>query len=73
MLKQNITRKEWVDKKVPELDAGNKDSEEYKVEAIQDRAVYARGSEGHLPGFYYLVAWKGYLKEENTWEPLLGI
>ena len=28
---------------------------------------------GHLPGFYYLVAWKGYPEKENTWGPVLGI
>ena len=28
---------------------------------------------GHLPGFYYLIAWKGYPKEENTWEPVLVV
>ena len=50
---------------VPEFKPG--DDKEYKVEAIWDSAVYARESEsGHLPGFYYLVSWKRYLKEENT-------
>ncbi len=42
--------------------------EEYEFEAICDNAVYARESEGYLPGFYYLVLWKSYLEEENTWE-----
>ena len=28
---------------------------------------------GNLPGFYYLVAWKGYLQEENTWKPFSAI
>ena len=52
-----------------ELDTGD-NSGEYKVEAIQDSAVYARESElDHLPDFYYLVSWKGYPKEEITWEP----
>ena len=55
-----------MDKKVSELDVGNEDSKEYGVKAIWDNTVYARESEGYLPGFYYLVAWKGYPKEENT-------
>ena len=56
-----------------ELDTGD-DSGEYKVEAIRDSAVYARESEsGHLPGLYYLVFWKGYLEEENTWEPASAV
>ena len=71
-LEQDTTRKEWV-KKVPELNAGD-DNKEYKVEAIQDSAVYAMESElGHLPGFYSLVAWKGYPEEKNTWEPVSAV
>ena len=72
LLEQDNTKKERVEK-VPELDAGNK-SEEYDVEAICDSAVYTMKSEsGHLPGLYYLVAWKDYLEEENTWEPVLAV
>ena len=55
LLEHDSTRKERVEKE-PELDAGN-DSEEYKVEAIQNSAVYAMEFEsGHLLGLYYLVA-----------------
>ena len=57
-----------MDKKVRqrEFDTGN-DGEEYKVETIQDSAVYVRESKsGHLPGLYYLISWKRYSKEENT-------
>ena len=42
---------------------------EYKVDGIQDSAVYTKESAGQLPGLYYLVSWKGYSEEENTWEP----
>ena len=43
------------------------------MEAIQDNAIYAKEADKHLPGLYYLVAWKGYPKEENTWEPSLVV
>ena len=49
------------------------DNKEYKVEAIRDIAVYTKEAERHLPGLYYLVEWKGYPKEENTWEPSLAV
>ena len=68
LLEQDTTKKERVDEQVTELEAGN--SKEYEVEAIQDSAVYASKLESdQLPGLYYMVAWKGYPEEENTWEP----
>ena len=61
-----------MDKQVTELEAG--DSKKYKVEAIRDSAVYASESESsQLQGLYYLVAWKSYPEEENTWEPLSAV
>ena len=73
LLEQDITRKRRVDdENATELDTDN--SEKYKVEAIWDNAVYVRESEsGHLQGFYYLVSWKEYAKEENTWEPVSAV
>ena len=65
LLKQDTTKEEQVEK-VLKLDVGDKGNEEYEVETIWNNAVYAKESEGHLPGLYYLVAWKGYPKKENT-------
>ncbi len=38
-----------------------------------DNEVYVKelDSGHHLPGFYYLVSYKGYFEEKNTWEPAL--
>ena len=75
LLEQDTTRKGRVhEDNLEELDAGDNDSGEYEVEAIRDSAVYARESElGHLPGLYYLVSWKRYPEEENTWEPASAV
>ena len=72
LLEQDTTRKGRVhEENVEELDG---DKGKYEVEAIRDSAVYARESEsGHLPGLYYLVSWKGYPEEENTWEPASAV
>ena len=44
------------------------------VDGIWDSAVYAKESAtGQLPGLYYLVLWKGYPEEENTWKPASAI
>ena len=53
LLEQDTTRKK---RKflVPEFERGN--NKEYKIEAIQNNAVYARKlKSNHLPGLYYLV------------------
>ena len=55
-------------KKVPKSDATN-NSKEYVVETIQDNAIYVNKAKDHLSSLHYLVAWKDYLKEENTLKP----
>ena len=76
LLEQDTTRKGQVDKEVRQMkfDADNNNSREYEVKAIRDSAVSTRESEsGHLPGLYYLISWKRYPKEENTWEPISAV
>ena len=71
LLKQDYIRKgrEFL---VPEFEPGD-NNKEYEIEAIQDSAVYTKEGDRHLPGLYYLVAWKSYLEEKNTWEPSSAI
>ena len=74
LLEKNTTKKGQVDENATELDASDDEGGEYKVEAIRDSLVYAKESEsGRLPGLYYLVFWKGYPEEENTWKPYSAV
>ena len=61
-MEQDTTKKEQVDKNMTKLEFNAGDSEEYKVKAIRENVVDTKELEGHLPGFYYLVAWKGYFE-----------
>ena len=71
LLEQDTTRK-GREFSVLEFEPNNNDKE-YMVEAIQDSAIYTKEADRHLPGLYYLVAWKGYLEEENIWESFLAV
>ena len=67
-MEQNANRKGRIDEKTLQLAfEDNGQSEEYKVKAIFDSAVYARelGS-CHRPRLYYGIYWKGFPDEENT-------
>lgn len=73
MLEEDITKKGRVDENTIELDTGG-NNKEYQFEAIWDNAIYANEStKGYLPELYYLVSWKSYPEEENSWERLLAI
>ena len=73
LLEQDITRKERMNNEnAAELYVGDKIGE-YKVEAIWESEVYTKEADRHLSQLYYLVVWKSYPEEENTWEPFLAI
>ncbi len=57
------------------IELDKSDSEEYKIEAICNSAVYTKESDNgpYLPGLYYWVLWKSYPEEENTWQPALPV
>ncbi len=72
LLEQDITRKRQVDNKAlseseKEFEVG--DNKEYEIEVIIDSAIYGQQANNQIPSLYYLVSWKSYLEEENTWEP----
>ena len=72
LLEEDIIEKEQV-KKVPKVNT-NDNSKEYKVKAIWNNIIYTKKlKSGQLAGLYYLITWKGYPKEKNTWELLSGI
>ena len=79
LLEHNITRRRRVDKAQPEpkknLEFETQDNNKYEAKAIINSVVYSQwaNNSDQMPSFYKLVLWKGYSKEENTWEPLLAV
>ena len=56
MLKQNTTKKRFIDDNITKLDANSNNSNEYKENIICDSTVYTKESKSdHVPEFYYLV------------------
>ena len=74
LLEQDTTKKQRIDENVTKLEFDARNSKKYEVEAIWDSAIYRMVLEsGHLLSLYYLVAWKGYPEEENSWEPFWAV
>ena len=55
----------------PEFDTDN--NKKYKLKTIKDGTVYVKKTEDYLLELYYLVFWKSYLEEKNTWESFSAI
>lgn len=67
LLEKNTTKKGYIDENATQLKFKKSNKEMYKIEQIFNSLFYAMKLEAdHLLGFYYLVWWKSYLKEENT-------
>ena len=61
-------KKEQVNDMQLEFEAS--DNKENKVNGIGDSAIYAKKlTIGQLLGLYYLISWKSYQEEKDTWEP----
>ena len=79
LLEQDTIRKEQVDNKaLLELEKNWKfktgGDQEYKAKAIIDNAIYKQqANNNQILGFYYLILWKCYPEEKNTWELLLAV
>lgn len=53
----------------PKKEFETENDKNYKVKAIINSAMYSKEVNNQMPVLYYLVLWKGYLKEESTWKP----
>ena len=75
LLKQDITEKGRIDGNTLQLEfEDNGKGEDYEFEAICNSTVYVKESEsGQLPELYYLISWKKFPEEDNTWELALAI
>lgn len=77
LLKQDITRRGQIDKEFINLDPNQeldlRNNKEYEVKSIKDSVVHTKKAQNQLPGLYYLIFWKDFPKEVDTWKPVLAI
>ena len=74
LLEQDTTKKKQVNDMQLEFKFEASDKKEYEINGIWDSAVYVKESATEqLPELYYLILWKSYPEEKNTWEPALAI
>ena len=73
LLELDPTKKEQMNDTQLEFEFEASDNKEDMVDSIGDIAIHVRELAGQLPGLYYLVLWKSYPEEKNTWELILVI
>ena len=57
-------KKSWVNDMQLEFEDSN--NKKYKVDGIQNSAIYVKKSVKQLLGVYYLILWKNYPEKKNT-------
>lgn len=56
LLKQNITKKELIDKNITKLDIGINESKKFKIKAICNNSIYTKELIDYLLRFYYFIS-----------------
>ena len=63
-----------MDENAIQLEFEANDNEEYKFKGIWNSTIYTKVLDaGYLLRLYYLVFWKSYLEEEDTWKSSLTV
>lgn len=77
LLEQNIIGKSYIIKgnKLLELEQNldTRNNKEYEIKTICNSKIYAKKALNQLLKLYYLVFWKSFLKDKNTWRPILAL
>ena len=77
LLEQDLIKKAQV-VKLQELEQEEsldiRNDKQYKIEIIYNSKIYPKKKTiDQLQKLYYLVSWKSYREEKNTWEPVLVV